>query len=270
MALTVRSSVVIVNANLISARARSCRVIQKMKRVIRNVGITVACFLCAITFTSRANAFGYIYHFNIGGDQDNFSGTQPSSPPPWVDMYFQDAGAGAVSLTISNVGLTATEKLTQLYVNLNPTLDPTSLIFTPVSSTAGVFVPTLANGAITEGVNAFKADGDGKYDVLLNFSTTPGDSFNGGEYVSYLITGITGLNAMDFYRFLSLPAGGHGPFFAAAHIQSISYGEGSGWIAPSDSPSGVEEITVPEPASASLLLLAGAVGALRYRASRKA
>src|SRR6185503_10467667 len=104
---------------------------------------------------------------------------------------------------------------------------------------AGVFVPTLSNGAITEGVNAFKADGDGKYDVLFQFSTTPGDSFTGGEQISYLITGITGLDAMDFYRFLSLPAGGHGPFFAAGHVQAISYGEGSGWIAPSDSPAGV-------------------------------
>ena len=235
-----------------------------MKRVIRNIGMTVACVLCAITFTSRANAFGFIYNFDIGGDPI-FSGTPPASAAPWVTLYIQDAGSDAVSLTISNGGLTATEKLTQLYMNLDPTLTPTSLIFTQVGSTPGVFVPTMSGG-ISEGVNAFKADGDGKYDVLFDFSTNPGDSFTGGESISYLITGISGLNAMSFYNFLSLPAGGHGPFFAAGHVQSIAYGEGSGWIAPT----GAEEIPVPEPGSASLFLLAGVVGILRHRAGRKA
>ena len=108
--------------------------------------------------------------------------------------------------------------------------------------------------SIIEGTNSFKADGDGKYDILLNF--TPGSTavhqFTQGEYFTYTITGIAGLTAGDF-AYLSMPAGGAGPFYAAGHVQRIGNdGSLSGWV----SADVVTPITpVPEPSAASLAVL---------------
>jgi hypothetical protein len=43
------------------------------------------------------------------------------------------------------------------------------------------------------------------------------------------------------FDFLSTPAGGHGPYLTAAHVQSIGAGEDSGWV------------TAPEPATLGIL-----------------
>ena len=75
------------------------------------------------------------------------------------------------------------------------------------------------------------ADGDGKYDVLLTFGTGNGKSGivgPGTAVIDFTYTGPGTLNAGSF-NFLSSPAGGAGPFFAASHIQ---LGGGvSGWVA---------------------------------------
>jgi uncharacterized protein (TIGR03382 family) len=71
-----------------------------------------------------------------------------------------------------------------------------------------------------------------------------------------LITGIGAaagtLVATDF-QFLSAPAGGHGPFYVAAHVQGIgAEGDDSGWV------------TTPEPTTFTLAALA-ALALLRRR-----
>jgi len=112
------------------------------------------------------------------------------------------------------------------------------------------------------GLNAFKADGDGKYDILFQFAQTPANSFTSGEHLTYLISGIGGMTASDFV-YLSMPAGGHGPFFSAIHMQGIGStgvtdtGSLSGWVSPSD----VTIVPVPEPTVAAFaLVLAGLAG----------
>jgi hypothetical protein len=93
------------------------------------------------------------------------------------------------------------------------------------------------------------ADGDGKYDVLLSFGngqTGLGPGQSAVFTLSYNFGGVHSIASSDF-NFLSTPAGGHGPFYAAAHIQNTGTGgAGSGWIA------------APEPnyAAASAALLA--------------
>lgn len=161
-------------------------------------------------------------------------GTAPQGADlPWVTALFDDHGMpGSVTLDISAAGLTGTEHIAGLYFNLDPALDPGSLSFTyDGAMSTGEPATELA------GVDAFKADGDGYYDIFLQFPPPPGNaSFGAGETVRYAITGIPALTAQSFY-FLSTSAGGQGPFYAAAHIQGVACSglsgcQGSGWIAP--------------------------------------
>jgi hypothetical protein len=189
-----------------------------------------------------------------------FGGTSPASTnPAWMDVVFRDVSPGVVSMTVSNLHLTGTENVDQLYLNLNPAFDPLKLQFTYVSSSGGFDLPS-----VSEGTNAFKAGGDGKYDVLFNFTSNSNDKhqFTQGEYFTYDISGIPGLQAADF-DYLSLPAGGAGPFYAAAHVQRIGTGSLSGWI----SGTLVQSlIAVPEPSGIAIILL-GISTSLLYRRS---
>lgn len=116
-----------------------------------------------------------------------------------------------------------------------------------LNATSGAFQAP----AINLGVNAFKADGDGKFDIQLVFATSGGaapsaDRFEGGESVSYAVTGIPALTAQSFNA-LSAPGGGQGAYVMAAHVQGIGAdGSLSGWVAPAP---------LPEPSMMSLIVL---------------
>jgi hypothetical protein len=201
------------------------------------------------------------------GFNNVFSGTGPvSTSLPWVTMIIQDMGSGTVSLTISNSALTGTEFLSEYDFNLDPGLNPANLQFTYMTGSGGFAAPTIQTGT-----DAFKADGDGKYDISFGFATADGGAnrFTAGEYVTYqiAITG-SGLTPSDF-NFLSTSAGGHGPFYAAAHAQNTGVGGCySGWIS-------VTQVTpVPEPGTPALavvggLLLAGWTVRRRQESNRR-
>ena len=61
----------------------------------------------------------------------------PSNPSPWVNVTIDDGGtAGSVDLTLTAPGLTAkSEKLSAVYLNLDPVLDPTQLVFSAPTKT---------------------------------------------------------------------------------------------------------------------------------------
>lgn len=163
---------------------------------------------------------------------DTSGGATPTGAAPWLEAVFTDTGlpANTVQLTVSAANLTGSEFLSCLYFNLNPALDPTGLSFLASGST-GLFTSPTAQAA----ANGFKAGPDGKFDFLINFTTT-GDAstrFTGGDSITFTITGITGLTATDF-DFLSAPAGGSGPYSSAAHIQGIDPNSLSGWINPTE------------------------------------
>src|SRR5215510_3356494 len=64
-----------------------------------------------------------------------FSGGSPASTnTPWVDAYFEDVAPGAVRLSVTNLMLTGTENVDQLYLNLRPSLQPTNLVFSLIGS----------------------------------------------------------------------------------------------------------------------------------------
>jgi hypothetical protein len=193
-----------------------------------------------------------------------FSGVSPSGQAPWVSVLFEDIRPGTVELSISAINLSPSEKVTELYLNLNPNWVATRLNFSFVEGSQCVTAPMPALG-----VNAFKADGDGKYDIRFSFAQRPANAFTAGDHLTYQITGIDGLTAQDF-AYLSMPAGGHGPFFSAIHVQGIEATDVgskciSGWVSPSE----VRIVTVPEPTAGMLvILMAGLVGGGRWFARR--
>ena len=176
-----------------------------------------------------------------------FSGTAPEGSAPWLLATFTDAGANTVTLNVSAFNLSGSEFVRSLYFNnINA---PTSFSYDFTGSTA----PTPG---VSQGLDAYKADGDGKYDILFAFPTS-GDRFTSGEVFNAALTG-TGLTATSFNS-LSLPAGGAGTWLAATHIKSIGTAENSGWVAGTLN-------TVPEPVSTVLFLVGGTTLAIRrYR-----
>jgi hypothetical protein len=170
--------------------------------------------------------------------QEYTSGAVPSGPGPWVTATFDDHGSsGSVTLTISSALSGSMEFISRVLFNFDPALNPAALSFSAPTK-VGVF----ADPAISAGANAFSAGGGSNFDLLVQFDNSPPvNRFNGSDSVSFTITGVAGLTAGSF-NFSSTAAGGTGPLPASAHIQGV--GQSSAWVS-----------VVPEPASASVLLL---------------
>jgi len=191
--------------------------------------------------------------FNFGLDDEFSGGTAPaSSVVPWVAAEFETVGSD-VRITFSAPNLTATESVLGFYFNFDDSLSVGSLSLSVLSSSGSFTSPT-----INRQINTYKADGDGRYDVRLDFASggNTASTFSQSDELVLLATYTGGIQAEDFL-FLSAPAGGHGPFYAAAHIQNTPAGGGqSGWISASTF------VVVPEPATlvTGLALALGTLG----------
>ena len=177
----------------------------------------------------------------------------PVGPAPWITVTFTDVGGG-VDMLISNSGLTGSEFIQQgIFFNVDPSVSASSLSFSHISGDEAE--------TISKGTNAFKADGDGLYDIKLVYDNAPpADRFDAGDTSKYFISG-GGITSASF-NFMSAPDGGHGPFLAAAHVGGIgANAEGSGWVAP---------VPIPEPEAYAMLLAGlGLMGFVARRRSRK-
>ena len=213
-----------------------------MKRWLQ--GLFASC--CFITVAHAASSSLYF-------DTEFSGGQAPAGSAPWLVATFVDQAApNAVRLTLDAAGFTGNENVLSTYFNLDPLLNSAQLSFTYAALSTG---PAAAK--ITTGADCCKADGDGEYDIRFTFPS--GGGFDAAETVVYDIvySGLGTLSALSF-NFLSAPAGGNGPFLAAAHIQNTGIGGGgSGWIAPVS--------VVPEPGTWMLMLLALGIIALRRR-----
>jgi hypothetical protein len=212
--------------------------------------------LLGVALLGAEAASGLSITFDLNFEFSN--GTPPAGGTPWVTVTIDDTadavGANGVRVTVSNVGLVDQEFVSEISLNLDPSLDPTDLTETAVNTSA------VGSFSVSFGADAFQADGDGQFDILVTLPPPPGSfsaKFTAGETISFDLDLGAALSASDF-DFPSASGGGQGTFNAAAHVQGIGEGEeDSGWIGP-----------VPEPGTGFLLALglAGLAGAGRKRA----
>jgi hypothetical protein len=162
-----------------SAKVRPAKWTFFSKITLSGLLITLSGVALLSPMTSRA-ASGITYQF----DNEFSSGTPPAGPAPWITATIQTATPGTVLLTVANNGLVGSEFVSGFYLNLNPNFNPVNLSINYVSSSGSFTLPSIGSGTIERGTDSFKADGDGKYDVLFYFSTSSGTSF--GQGIGYL------------------------------------------------------------------------------------
>lgn len=214
--------------------------------------IRVTSIIFALLTTVAVSSSNAALSISFGLDDEFSGGTPPASGTlPWVEALFSESGPGAVEIQVTAPNLVGAENVLQLYFNLNPDLNPNLLSFVVASSSGSFDLPSFSTG-----VDQFKADGDGQYDVLFDFSSggNVGTTFTHGDELTLTAMYFGGsITPIDF-AYESKPAGGHGPFYAAAHVQNTPNGGGSsGWI------SADTFVVVPEPGTyAAALFLVGA------------
>jgi len=187
-------------------------------------GLVASAILCTFVF-GQASAATLTYEFT-----NSFGATAPDGPAPWLTAVFDDGGsAGSVELTLTVSAAVGDADVSEVYFNLNDSLDATSLSFLRTGGTG----PVTGDISVYTGTNAFQADGDGIYDILLDLPPPPGQQgsrFQAGETLVFDITGIGSLTVADF-NYIAEIGGSNGPFFAAAKVISTGEGgESSDWI----------------------------------------
>lgn len=175
-----------------------------------------------------------------------FSGGTPAGSAPWINAAFSTVSPGTISLTISGPGLASPNFMSQLYLNVDPSLNVNDLNFTETTQVGTFTAPTEGGATLLLGEDAFQANTiGGLHDILLNFSTTSGQQFTTGDSITYSITGDPSLTALSFNATSSEVNPGDLALTAAALIQGSPADD---WIGASN---------VPEPGIGSLLALGG-------------
>jgi hypothetical protein len=228
---------------------------EKTKRLF--LGLFATAFLGL--FSLQVSAASYLLDYEFS-DADDPLGTITLT---FTDTTFDIGGTlvDGVQITIDN-DLVDTEFLSELYFNIDPALDLADLTFDVVDG-----VPVT----LTTDEDNLKADGDGWYDILLQYATAndnPADRYYGDStdtVINVYFADLTTVLTADAFDYLSVESG-NGSFVAAAHIQGIQVDydgdgiytdDGSGWIT----------TAVPVPAAVWLFgsALLGMVGVARRR-----
>jgi hypothetical protein len=235
-----------------SSRLRHAKIARHL--LIAAVGAT----LLLPATTAQASSVSFDLDFEFSG------AVAPDGAAPWLSATFTDVAPGTVDVTMDATGLNdIQENIKGWYFNLDPVLDLSELTFTN-----GAHMGSFNNPTFSKGMNSFKADGDGFFDLLFTFAAGGGPNarFNAGEVFSGTFSSTEPISASSF-NFGSV-GGSKGSLLTAAHVRSTGTGNGdSGWIAPGDPPT--PPVSVPEPSiylSLATILLGGVYGAKRRRA----
>jgi hypothetical protein len=162
--------------------------------------------LAAVPVTAQASL-----EFDLGNVFNSGGGPLPHNTPPWLRAVFEDNGSGGLTLTLSSPpspnGLYEGEKVAKWYFNLDPSLDPTRLTIARISG--------VTPDSIETGVNSFKADGDGQYDILFTFPTGQ-NTFGPDGCAAFTITSTESISegSFNFSSYSDYPAA----YKTAAHI----------------------------------------------------
>jgi hypothetical protein len=185
-----------------------------------------------VAFASAMTAQADPVTFVLGGA--DFSGPTANTGGD-ITVHIENI-AGGVRISVTNNLVDPGAFLGSLYLNTS---------VAPLAGAVGTCVNCTATNGQTMtfnfGSDAFQADGDGRYDILIDFSTAAADRLLAGEVVVFDVTSTTVGFTSDSFLVFSAPGGGNGPFRAAAHIQALPNGE-SDFVS-----------EVPEPTSMLLL-----------------
>jgi hypothetical protein len=193
-------------------------------------------FAVALVFIATgqaAHADTLVYNL----DQYFHPTTNIVSPSP-ITVTFMDLATGGVRMGIQANAALAPHSIMGMYFNLDTALNPTSLVF------SSALFSSVGASSIQTGTNAYKADGDGYFDIKLSYAS----GFNTPLRSVYDITGPSGLNVSSFIG-MSDPGPGHGnsgPFPIAAQT-------GSGWLTASFAPTTTVG-AIPEPEVYAMML----------------
>lgn len=202
-----------------------------LKSGMRRVAISLAIF-AFVGFASAMTAQADPVTFTLGGA--DFSGPTDNTGGN-ITVHIENI-AGGVRVTVTNNLVDPGAFLGSLYLNTS---------VAPLAGAMGTCVSCAATNGQTMtfnfGSDAFQADGDGRFDILIDFSAENANRLTPGEVIIFDLTSTTLGFTSDSFLVFSAPGGGNGPFQAAAHIQNLPNG-GSDFIA-----------EVPEPTSMILL-----------------
>ncbi len=183
----------------------------------------------------------------------------PEGDRPWVTATFDDEDTvGSVKLELDLSNLVEGEYIGKALFNLDPALDPTSLVFGPPAK-----IGSFADPVISTGIDAFRAPDGQWFDLKLDFtesnSKKTGGRFGAGDSMIIEITA-PDLKARSF-DFSSNTEYGPGPLAGAIHVKSIGAKEESGWVADR---SLLPMPSVPEPAMIVHLLSVAGLGLIAF------
>jgi hypothetical protein len=226
-----------------------------MIKIIRRtlVGVLI---LCAFVGLSAGVVRGDLMDLTTA-----FNGPSPVGNQPWVEITLTQLTTSSVKITVDvpaqALDPSKNEFLSEVYLNLDPSLD---LSLLSITQDSGITFTSWAASA-----NAYKADGDGKFDLNLQYPTSDSGRLTTGTKSTFTIaySGSTPSFDVQSFNYSSVHGGGAGTYYAAAHVQGIPPSSLSGWVGSPTGPS-----SIPEPSTLALLL--GAVSLIGFARLRRA